>query len=145
MSMQIQYKLASMEDLPAMIRAGASVFDHPVKPDRAKEFLEDPRHHLVLAYHDSEIIGIASGFHYVHPDKDPILFVNEVAVQENYQANGIGRTLVRLLTDYRLEWGCQEAWIATEGNNYSARKAFVAAGGVETSERVVLIEYGLEE
>ena len=85
----IDVKLATINDLRATELVGERLFDYPIKIDRAKEFLGDPRHHLVLAFHKRDIVGMASGFHYVHPDKDPTLFVNEVSVLDGYQTMGL--------------------------------------------------------
>ena len=137
----IKLKLASIEDLSAMIKVGDKLFDHPIKPDRAKEFLNDPRHHLVVAYDGNDIVGMASGFHYVHPDKDPVLFVNEASVRDKYQNKGIGRSLIRFLCKYGKDQGFKEAWVATEQSNVAARKAYIAAGGIEDPEPIVLVEY----
>ena len=134
-----------MEDLPAIDQVGNQLFDNKIKIDRAKEFLSDPRHHLVVAYYEDSIIGIASGLHYVHPDKNAALFVNEVGVLDAYQNKGIGRTMVKYLCQHGKELGCEEAWVATESSNLAARKAFVAAGGIEDKEPVVLIEFDLNQ
>jgi ribosomal protein S18 acetylase RimI-like enzyme len=138
----VKIRLANSWDLPALERMGDRLFDHPVKPERAREFLTDPRHHLFLAFHGEEIVGFASAFHYLHPDKDPILFVNEVEVLEQFRCQGIARRLVRELVAHGKSLGCEEAWIATTGDNLPARRAFTAAGGRETDDSVVLIEYG---
>lgn len=135
----IEIKLADMSDLSAIEKVGDELFDHPIKIDRAKEFLEDSRHHLVLGYLDDEVIGMASAFHYVHPDKEPTLFVNEVSVLGEHQNQGLGRKLVKHLCEYGRKIGCKEAWVATESSNLPARRAYVGAGGVEEEEPVVLI------
>ncbi|UJH66184.1 GNAT family N-acetyltransferase [Allomuricauda sp. SCSIO 65647] len=134
-------RLASNNDLQALQEVGARLFDYPIKLERAKEFLEDPRHHLALVFDKNKIVGMASGFHYVHPDKDPILFVNEVAVLDDFQNQGIGRKVVKFLVDQCKNLGCEEAWVATEASNVAARKAYKAAGGLEDEEPVVLIEF----
>ena len=69
MDNEIKLKLATLDDLPAMIEVGDLLFDYSIKPDRASEFLNDPRHHLILAYDETDIVGMASGFHYIHPDR----------------------------------------------------------------------------
>jgi ribosomal protein S18 acetylase RimI-like enzyme len=135
----IAIRLAGIDDFDAIVAAGDRVFDHPVNARRAKEFLSDPRHHMMLAFEGPRIVGMASAFHYVHPDKNPQMFVNEVGVLEGYRNRGIGRALVRRLCKHAGSLGCMCAWIATEESNISARKAFVAAGGSEDRQRVVLI------
>ncbi len=135
---KIKLKLAEISDLDAMQQAGDTLFDYAVKPDRALEFINDPRHHLVLAYDNELIIGMASGFHYIHPDKDPALFINEVSVIEAYQNRGIGREIVQYLCEYGKKLDCTETWVATEQSNTAARKAYVAAGGTEDKEPIVM-------
>ncbi len=89
-----QFELGDLRHLERLIKVGDQLFDYPIKPDRAVQFFKDPRHHLYLAFHKEGIVGFASGFHYLHPDKDPMLFVNEVGVLEEYQNLGIERELV---------------------------------------------------
>lgn len=138
---EIEIRLATINDLSAMERAGKKVFDNEIKVNRTREFLSDPRHHLMLAFDRDRVVGMASAFHYIHPDKDPTLFINEVGVTEEYQNQGIGRKLVKYLFEYGKTLDCKEAWIATEQSNKAARKAYLAAGGAEDNEPVVLIEF----
>ncbi len=137
----IDYHLATIDDLQAIIDTEPGLFDHEIKPERTREFLNDPRHHLVLAREHDRIVGIASALHYVHPDKDPWFFINEVGVLEAFQNQGIARNMVRLLYDHAKSLGCVEVWVATEHSNVAARKAFTAAGGIEHPEPVVLINF----
>ncbi len=139
----LEYKVATADDLQAMILVGDSLFDNPVKPGIAREFLEDPRHHMILAYKDQGVVGMASGLHYIHPDKDPVLFIGEVGVVDEYQNQGIGRELVKRLCEHGKTFGCKEAWVATEESNLAARKAYVASGGIEDQDKIVLFEYQL--
>lgn len=140
--MEIDYRLADQSDLSAIIEVGDTLFDHPVKEERAEEFLMDARHHLFLAYHQGEIVGMASGFHYVHPDKDPELFLNEVGVVDMYQNQGIGRVLVRKMVEYgRDQLGCKTAWVLTDHSNERAKKMYLAAGGKVEEGNVVMIGF----
>ncbi len=137
----VKLKWATEVDIDAMQQAGDTLFDYEVKPERVKEFVNDPRHHIVLAYYNTKIIGFASGFHYVHPDKDPAMFVNEVTVLDVYQNQEIGRQLVKYLIEYSKQLGCTEAWVATEQSNIAARKSYIAAGGIEDKEPIVLLNF----
>lgn len=139
----IQIRLANSEDITSLIRAGTDLFDHPVKPDRAKEFFEDPRHHLVVAFDGGQAVGFASAMHYIHPDKDPQMFVNEVSVINAYQNQGVGRSLVKFIVDYSKVLGCVEAWIATEVSNQAAIKAYLAAGAKMEGEHAVVMVWEL--
>lgn len=144
MEQNILYRPAAISDLEGLIKVGDQLFDNPIKPDRATEFLNDPRHHLILALHDHEVVGMASGFHYVHPDKDPALFIDEVGVVEEYQSKGIGRQLVSHLCMHGKSLGCSEAWVVTDQSNVAARKAYAAAGGTEDDQPIVLIDLKLD-
>jgi len=137
----IEIRLATIDDLPAMEKVGDALFDNPIKRNRAIEFFNDARHHLVLAYSGNEVVGMASGFHYVHPDKDPELFMNEVGVIESYHNQGIGRELVKFLWKYAKGLGCMEAWIGTEKSNIAAQKCYSAAGGEADVEPFILFEF----
>lgn len=139
----LQLKVADKSDLPAMIEAGDELFDYAVKPHRAEEFLNDPRHHLILAYQDGKLVGMVSALDYVHPDKDTELFINEASVIDEFQGQGIGRELIKGMCTHAKNLGCSNAWVATEHSNTAARKAYANAGGTEDPESVVLIEFKL--
>ena len=141
MQQDIKIRLATLNDLEAIIKVGDKLFDHAIKKERAIEFFEDTRHHLVLAFFDTEVIGMASGFHYVHPDKDPSLFMNEVGVLDAFQNQGIGRALVKFLWEHAKTLGCKEAWIGTEKSNVAAQKCYQAAGGKPDDEPFILMEF----
>ena len=141
MQQDILIQLATMNDLDAIEKVGDKLFDHAIKKERAIEFIEDPRHHLVLAYFDAEVIGMASGFHYVHPDKDPSLFMNEVGVQEAFQNRGIGRSLVKYLWEHAKTLGCKEAWICTDESNVAALKCYREAGGKRDDKTFIVLDF----
>ena len=113
-----------MSDLDAMIEVGDDIFDEEIIKDRAIEFINDKRHHLCLAYLGGNIIGMASAIHYVHPDKEPAMFILEAGVLEEHQNQGIGRTLIKKMVAFGKELGCEEIWVATEQSNLPARKAY---------------------
>ena len=59
------------------------------------EFLADSRHHLAVAVDEGRVVGMASAVHYVHPDKPPELWINEVGVAPTHRGLGIGRAPAR--------------------------------------------------
>ena len=132
-------RLATHDDIPALIQVGDELFDNPIKPERTREFFSDDRHHLIVALDDDKIVAFASGFHYVHPDKDPQMFINEVSVLEEFQNQGIGRSIVRKLIAHAKEIGCREAWIGTEISNKAAIKAYLAAEAIKEDEEAVIL------
>jgi ribosomal protein S18 acetylase RimI-like enzyme len=125
---EVQVLLLGPGDAAVLDRIAPDVFDDPVRDDRLAELLADPRHHLVVARRDGVVVGMASAFHYVHPDKAPQLFINEVGVSEADRRQGIARRmldrLVRLATDLE----CTEAWVLTDADNAAANALYRAAG-----------------
>jgi GNAT superfamily N-acetyltransferase len=82
-----------------------------------REFLADPRHHLAVAIEQGVVIGFASGVHYVHPEKAPQLWIDEISVVPEYRRQGVGKTPLRLLFDIVRTHGCTEAWVLTDRAN----------------------------
>lgn len=117
------------------------VFDNPIDPRWTTEFLADPRHHMAVALVEGEVVGMASALHYVHPDKPPELWVNEVGVAPSYQNQGIGRQLLQALFVRGRDLGCTEAWLGTEESNTAARRMYAAVGGKE--EPMVYVTFQL--
>lgn len=107
------------------------VFDHPIEPRWRDEFVQDPRHHLAIAVAGAQVVGMASGVHYVHPDKAPEMWINEVGVATTYRGAGLGRRLVGQLLTRAHELGCHEAWVLTDQSNRAAMRMYVQAGGRE--------------
>ncbi len=124
-------------------RVDDDVFDHPVQAHLLIEFLASPANLLVVAVLDSQVVGMASGITYVHPDKPLSLFINEVGVAGRVARQGIGSQLVRALLDKGQELGCVEAWVATEKSNGPARGLYEALGGIQDDEHAVEYVYPL--
>lgn len=140
----VAVRLLGPADLRLIEQAGPDVFDDPVRVARASEFLADPRHHLAAALDRGRLVGFASGVHYVHPDKPPELFVNEVGVSPSHRRRGIGVRLVRALLEHARTLGCRNAWVATEPDNAAARALYAAAGGREDATPFVQVTFELE-
>jgi GNAT superfamily N-acetyltransferase len=131
-------------DAVVLDRVAPGVFDHDVDPRWTAEFLADPRHHLAVALDAETVVGMASAVHYVHPDKPPQLFVNEVGVAPSHQGQGIGRRLMEALLDHARALGCREAWVLTDYDNAAARRLYAAAGGEEATEPTLMVSFRLE-
>ena len=139
----MEFRLANPDDAAALARAAESVFDHPVDPALTSEFLADPRHHLAIAVEGGRIVGMASGVHYIHPDKAPELWVNEVGVAPTHRGRGLGRRVLSVLLDHGRALGCREAWLLTDDSNIAARRMYAAAGGRETTQ--IMMSFDLEK
>lgn len=127
--MDIEIRLLRNDDLSVLDRVADGVFDGPVQERFAREFLEDRRHHLVVAIDHGVVVGMASAVDYVHPDKAPQLWINEVGAAPTHQRRGIGRRLVDALLAHGRALGCTEAWLGTEEDNAAARRLYESAGG----------------
>jgi ribosomal protein S18 acetylase RimI-like enzyme len=125
-------------------RVAPEVFDDTPRPDLSREFLTDPRHHLAVAIsEDGLVVGMASGVHYVHPDKEPQMFINEVGVSPAHEGQGLGKRLVAALLNRASALGCTEAWTATEPENARAQALYSRAGGVKDQTPFVMFTFPL--
>ena len=105
--MNLEIRVLQAGDASVLDRVADDVFDCPVDARWSAEFLADPRHHLAVAIDDDIVVGMASGIHYVHPDKPPQLFINEVGVASSHQGRGIGRRVLDALLERGRSLGCQ--------------------------------------
>ncbi len=117
------------------------VFDLPVRDGLAREFLEDPRHHLAVATYEGRVVGFASAVHYLHPDKDPELWINEVGVAPGHRGQGLGKKLLLALLQLAGELGCREAWVLTERENGAAMQLYGSLGGVQAPTDSVMFSF----
>ncbi len=142
--MMPEIKLLSSNDGAALQSVAPGVFDDPIDPAAAAEFLSDARHHIAVAIADGLIVGFVSAVHYVHPDKPkPELWINEAGVAESHQGQGLGRKLMEAMLAEARRLGCAEAWVLTERDNNAARRLYAACGGVEAPSDPVMGEFKL--
>lgn len=140
-----QVRLLSLEDSHILSKVAEGVFDYTVDPKWTAEFLGDPRHHLAVAVADGIVVGMASAIHYVHPDKQPELWINEVGVAPEWQRHGIARRLLAALFVRARQVGCVEAWVLTDRANEAALRLYENSGGMETPEQPVMFAFWLGE
>jgi aminoglycoside 6'-N-acetyltransferase I len=81
--------------------------------------------------------------HYVHPDKPPELWVNEVGVAPEYRGAGLGRRLLAALFTRGTELGCTEAWVLADQSNTIAHRLYEGAGGRRAPEPAIMFEFPL--
>lgn len=141
--MTIEIRILGPGDEAMLANVAPDVFDDPVDNRWSAEFLADSRHHLAVAIDAGRVVGMASALHYVHPDKPPELWVNEVGVAPTYQGHGVGKQLLAALFERGRELECAEAWVLTERTNAPARRLYASLGGRETPEPPVMFEFKL--
>ena len=112
-------KMASIEDM----------LDGLIKPDAVERFLNDPHHHLLIAYTDGEPAGFVSGVEMIHPDKGTEMFLYELGVGEPYRRQGIATALVEALKALARERGCYGMWVLCDEDNEAAVKTYGKVGG----------------
>lgn len=134
-------RMLGADEAAVLDHVAADVFDNAVDARWAAEFFADPRHHVAVAVDGGQVVGFASGVHYVHPDKPPELFINEVGVAPTHQGQGIARRLMRTLMDHGRALGCVQAWVGTEHGNTAANRLYASVGGVR--EEFVLYAFDL--
>lgn len=136
-------RMLGPDDAAVFDRVAPDVFDNDVDARWTAEFLADPRHHLVVALDGATVVGFASGVHYVHPDKPPDLWVNEVGVAPTHQGQGIGRQLMEALLARGHQLGCREAWVLTDYTNAAARRLYASVGGADSPEPTLMVSFRL--
>jgi ribosomal protein S18 acetylase RimI-like enzyme len=128
----------------ALVRATpAGVFDHTPSHSLTAEFLNDPRHHLVAAIDSGQIVGFVSAVHYLHPDKPPELWINEVTVAHTHRQRGLGQQLMRATLALGRELGCHNAWVLTDHSTTPAMQLYRRAGGIEAPVPSTMFEFPL--
>jgi aminoglycoside 6'-N-acetyltransferase I len=141
----IEIRLLGGGDGAVLDQMAPAVFDHAIVPQWSAEFLNDPRHHLVVALDDGLVVGFASAVHYVHPDKPPELWINEVGVAPSHQRQGVGRRLLAALLDHGARLGCVQGWVLTSPANRAALRLYEAVGGQAAPEPSVMFEFPLAD
>jgi ribosomal protein S18 acetylase RimI-like enzyme len=126
------------------LQAAAALLDGPVLAAAADRFLDEPGHHLLLAYDAVGVpVGFVSSVEMTHPDKGTEMFLYELGVADPHQRQGIGTALVGALDSLARERGCYGMWVVTDADNAAALATYRAAGGgPPTSHVMVAWEYG---
>jgi ribosomal protein S18 acetylase RimI-like enzyme len=80
------------------------------------------------------VVGFASGVHYIHPDKAPQLWINEVAVAVTHRRRGLGKAVLRSLIEVGRANRCTVAWVLTDRTNTAAMALYSSVGGTEGAD-----------
>jgi len=139
----IDIRVLSSADLAILMNVAEDVFDNPINESYAREFLDDPRHHMVVAILEGVVIGFVSAVHYIHPDKPRELWINEVGVAPAHHGKGIGKAIMKELLKLGNEIGCVNAWVLTDRSNAAGNGLYKSVGGLAAEGDTVMYEFGL--
>lgn len=144
--MDVEIRVLQHGDANILTSVASEVFDDPVVMGVTERFLADPRNHLVVARDEGLVVGFISAVHYDHPDKPrPELWINEVSVAPSHQSQGIGSRLMQAVLQEGRKAGCAEAWVLTERANMAARRLYSKAGGTESPDKLVMVDFDLDQ
>jgi ribosomal protein S18 acetylase RimI-like enzyme len=132
--MAIEIKVLQRGDERILMNVAAEVFDNPIDPDLTREFLQDPRHHIAVAIDDGLVVGFASAVHYVHPDKPPEMWINEVGLAPTHRRRGLGKAVLKALFEVGRTHNCTVAWVLTYRSNVAAMALYSSVGGTEGAD-----------
>lgn len=132
--MAIEIKVLQRGDESILMNVAAGVFDNPIDAELTREFLEDSRHHIAVAVDDGLVVGFASAVHYVHPDKQPELWINEVGLAPTHRRRGLGRSVLKALFEVGRAHKCTVAWVLTYRSNVAAVALYSSVGGTEGAD-----------
>ena len=140
-----EVRILVLGDAAVLNRVAPGVFDRPIDSRWTREFLTDPRHHLAVAIDATVVVGMASAVHYVHPDKPPELWINEVGIAASHRQTGGARRLLHALFAHGRTLGCTQAWVLADESNAAARALYASAGGRAAAEAAVMYEFPLAD
>jgi ribosomal protein S18 acetylase RimI-like enzyme len=132
--MGIEIKILQRGDEGILSNVAPGVFDGAVDAELTKEFLGDHRHHIAVAMDNGLVVGFASGVHYVHPDKRPELWINEVGLAPTHRRRGLGKAVLSALLEVGRAHRCTMAWVLTYRNNPAAMALYSSLGGTEGAD-----------
>lgn len=140
---EVEVRILGETDAALLGACPDGIFDNPIAGELAAEFLRDPRHHIAAAIAEGALVGFVSAVHYVHPDKPPELWINEVSVAELHRGQGIAKRMLSAMLAHGRALGCVEAWVLTEEDNAAARNLYGSAEGA--SRNVVYFTFPLRD
>jgi ribosomal protein S18 acetylase RimI-like enzyme len=133
-----QTMLLGPGDAHVLDRVAPDAFDDPISPQSLARFLDDPRHHIVVALEDGLVVGFVSALHCEHPDKtQPELWINEVGVAAAHRRQGVARRMLDAMLAHAWELGCGDAWVLTDRSNQAAMRLYASRTDQAPSDHVM--------
>lgn len=142
--MTIDYVLLDASEMHRLDRLAPDVFDGPIDPAQLAAFVADPRHLMLLAVEGDTVVGMLSAVEYLHPDKAPQMWINELGVTPARRQRGIGRALLGRVLAMAKDRGCVGAWLGTETDNVAAQRCYRGVPHGKAPETFLLYEWPLD-
>lgn len=113
-----------------------------VLPERVGDIGQDPNTHLLVCDDEGEII--ATAFLCLCQDamynRQPFAIVENVIVHEDYQREGIGKSIMDYIEDFCLKQDCSKIMLMTSNERRDARD-FYTAMGYDPDAKIGFIKY----
>lgn len=111
--MTVMVRFATLSDHDLLMNS-VDLFDDPPHTEWLTEFLDDDRHHMALAVEGLECVGFLSAVDYVHPDKPPQMWINELGVVETRRRQGIATRLIDAAKARAKARKCSDLWVLAD-------------------------------
>ncbi len=111
--MPVTVRFATQGDRTLLLDSD-DLFDETPRAEWVDAFLGDPRHHMALALDQDACVGFLSAVDYVHPDKPPQLWINELGVVETRRREGIATSLIEAAMEKARGLFCTEMWVLAD-------------------------------
>lgn len=105
--MEITIRNAEISDSESIAELSGQlgyISNNSVTQNRLIEILENKNNCVFVAVSNKTIVGWIHGFYTLRVESDPFIEIGGLVVHENYQKNGIGKTLV----EYVIRWSASK-------------------------------------
>ncbi|MBU2589099.1 MAG: GNAT family N-acetyltransferase [Alphaproteobacteria bacterium] len=123
-----------------LVLSASHLFDAAPLPDQTTAMLYSERDFLWFALAQGRPVGFASATMVLHPDQRPVLFLNEIAVDDVAQRRGIGTRLMQAVFDLARSRGWASTWVLAENDDETA-KSFYRSLSPATAQPSVMFEW----
>jgi len=121
------------------VLSAAHLFDDVPDASATAAFINDDRHHLLIALLDGEPAGFVSAVELLHPDKPrPEMFLYELGTDARYRRRGVASALLASLLAICQARECGEMFVLTDGANEAALATYQRAGAVREADSAML-------
>jgi ribosomal protein S18 acetylase RimI-like enzyme len=99
--------------------------------DQGKKFLENKDNALFISYSGRKVSGFLSGYRLQRFDnKRAEVLLYEIGVDESFQRQGIGKSLIQALKQWAKNTDANEIWVLTNRANKAAVSLYKSEGGI---------------